>query len=74
MSGDSTLPLASDDFQRLRSELISISDFQDAGCEDVYPTEMCEEHAAIKGYCDNNKEFMEKRCARSCGFCQRKFQ
>ncbi|CAB4019073.1 Hypothetical predicted protein [Paramuricea clavata] len=45
-------------------------EFEDAGCVDKYPTKECKEHAAIEGYCDDHKEFMETRCAKSCGFCQ----
>ncbi len=51
---------------------ITISEFEDTGCVDKYPTEMCEKHAAAKGYCDDYREFMEPNCARTCGFCQRK--
>ena len=54
------------------SWIISVSEFEDAGCVDEYPTKECKEFAAIEGYCDDHKEFMETRCAKSCGFCQRK--
>ena len=45
---------------------------EDSGCVDVYPTEKCKEHATNEGYCDDYQDFMEKNCARTCGFCQRK--
>lgn len=50
------------------------SDFEDTeDCVDIYPEEECKKQAAIEGYCEDWRDFMEKRCKRACGFCRRKF-
>ena len=47
-----------------------LREFDEVGsCVDIYPTE-CKEHAAAEGYCEDYRDFMETRCARTCGFCQ----
>ncbi|XP_046853013.1 uncharacterized protein LOC124446229 [Xenia sp. Carnegie-2017] len=42
---------------------------EDEACVDKYPEEECKKHAAHEGYCDYEKEFMEKNCKKTCGYC-----
>ena len=48
-----------------RSPLLLISVCED----DPNYADKCAEKAAIKDYCVHQKEFMEKECPQSCGFC-----
>ena len=48
-----------------RSPLLLISVCED----DPNYADMCPKKAAIKDYCVHQKEFMEKECPKSCGFC-----